>query len=340
MTNKPVALSKRVLAALIDLIAIVVLVMLVMEIINLTPLLTKYNSIADEANGIYNSLAISMNIGELKEVNGVLSLEVNSNVTSSDLTNFQTILSSNNEFLTLYNKAMNFRLLINIIAIGIVEVGYLLLFPLFNKKGQTPGKVIIGLGVLDNRYDMFLDKKNKVIRFLVGFIVETCLMLWIFRQSSAMMVAVFSPMVVLTIIMFSQNKQALHDVLSHANVVDLKTATIFNSIEEKQAYDAELLSQKEENTEVIEAEVEEDDFDKEEVKEIELSKTSVFITDYNKDKTKELTLKLQEITSLSIIDAKAILDNLPSLVKTNLEVEEANLIKEQLESLSAIVEIK
>ena len=146
-----------------------------------------------------------------------------------------------------------------------------------------------------------------------------------------MMVAVFSPMVVLTIIMFSQNKQALHDVFAHANVVDLKTATIFDSIEEKEAYDAKLMNEKENKNETIEIEAneidEEDPFDKEEVKEVELTKSSVFINSYPNDKVKELTLALQKITSLSIIEAKSILDNLPALVKTNLELEEANSIK-------------
>ena len=43
--------------------------------------------------------------------------------------------------------------------------------------------------------------------------------------------------------MLSQNRQALHDLISHAKVVELRTATIFDSIEEKESYDAKYLTE-------------------------------------------------------------------------------------------------
>lgn len=245
MTNKPASLTKRVLAASIDFIAILILISCIMAVINLTPLVKVYEEAANSANGIYNSLATSLGIGTLVDVSGVISLSHNSSVTSEDLTYFNSVLSSNKEFISFYDKAMNYRLLVNILAVGIAEALYLLIIPLFNKKGQTPGKMLFDLGVVDIRYDMFLDKKNKAIRFLVGFGIETCLLLWLFKNSGAMMVAMFAPLLVLTMIMFSQSKQALHDLLSHAKVVDLKVATIFDSIEEKAEYDEQYLSKEE-----------------------------------------------------------------------------------------------
>lgn len=273
MSNKPVSLTKRILAASIDFIAILLLISLLMSVLNLTPIVKGYEDAANAANGLYNSLATSLGLGSLVDVNGVINLSLNSNVTSEDLNYFNSVLSSNTEFISFYDKAMNYRLLINILVIGVVEAIYLLLIPLLNKKGQTPGKMLFDLGVIDIRYDMFLDKKNKVIRFLVGFGIETCLLLWLFKSSGAMMVAMFSPLLVLTMIMFSQNKQALHDLLSHAKVVDLKVATIFNSKEEKEEYDAKYLNKEvEEETddinddEIIETEiVEKDDSSKEEI---------------------------------------------------------------------------
>lgn len=273
MSNKPVSLTKRILAASIDFIAILLLISLLMSVLNLTPIVKGYEDAANAANGLYNSLATSLGLGSLVDVNGVINLSLNSNVTSEDLNYFNSVLSSNTEFISFYDKAMNYRLFINILVIGVVEAIYLLLIPLLNKKGQTPGKMLFDLGVIDIRYDMFLDKKNKVIRFLVGFGIETCLLLWLFKSSGAMMVAMFSPLLVLTMIMFSQNKQALHDLLSHAKVVDLKVATIFNSKEEKEEYDAKYLNKEvEEETddinddEIIETEiVEKDDSSKEEI---------------------------------------------------------------------------
>lgn len=250
MTNKPASLTKRILAAAIDFIAILILISCIMAVINLTPIVKIYEDTANSANGLYNSLATSLGLGSLVDVNGVISLSVNSSVTSEDLNYFNSVLSEHTEFISFYNKAMNYRLLINILAIAIAEAIYLLVIPLLNKKGQTPGKMLFDLGVIDIRYDMFLDKKNKVIRFLVGFGIETCLLLWMFKSSGAMMVAMFAPLLVLTMIIFSQNKQALHDLLSHAKVVYLKTATIFNSIEEKEEYDAQYLG-KEEVEEVL-----------------------------------------------------------------------------------------
>lgn len=250
MTNKPASLTKRILAAAIDFIAILILISCIMAVINLTPIVKIYEDTANSANGLYNSLATSLGIGTLVDVSGVISLSVNSSVTSEDLNYFNSVLSEHTEFISFYNKAMNYRLLINILAIAIAEAIYLLVIPLLNKKGQTPGKMLFDLGVIDIRYDMFLDKKNKVIRFLVGFGIETCLLLWMFKSSGAMMVAMFAPLLVLTMIIFSQNKQALHDLLSHAKVVDLKTATIFNSVEEKEEYDAQYLG-KEEVEEVL-----------------------------------------------------------------------------------------
>ncbi len=260
MSNRPAGLTKRILAALIDFALIVISISIVMEIINLTPLASNYTELANKANEIYNSIAVSIGIGELVEDSkGVLSLSLVSNYTSEDITYFNSLLTQDSNFMTFYDKAMNLRLLINILVIGIVEVVYLFLIPFLNKKGQTLGKMVLKLGVVDIRYDMYLDRKNKTIRFLVGFVIETVLLLWLFKESSPIMVAVYSPLIVLSIIMFSQNKQALHDIFSHAKVVDLLTATIFNSVEEKNAYDASLTNENnnESSEDVIEAEIKE-----------------------------------------------------------------------------------
>lgn len=49
---------------------------------------------------------------------------------------------------------------------------------------------------------------------------------------------------------------------------------------------------------------------------------------------------IREITGAGIVDAKAIVDNVPSPVKEGIEREEAETIKAQLEAAGATVEIK
>jgi ribosomal protein L7/L12 len=213
------------------------------------------------------------------------------------------------------------------------------------------------LGVIDEKYDMNLGTKNRVFRFLGSFVIETFAILLFFKGTMIDMVTIMSPLIVLTIIMFSSQKQALHDVLAKSKVVDLRTAVIFESVGEKEAYDAEYMKthqdelnfdtdKKVKKEEPIEAEVEEviddedDPFMKEEEKPLELSKTSVFINDYPKGRVKDVVFAIQDVTDLNVVDAKRLLDNLPCLVKTNLEVEEANKIKEVLENVGVTVEVR
>ena len=95
MSNKPVSLTKRILAASIDFIAILLLISLLMSVLNLTPIVKGYEDAANAANGLYNSLATSLGLGSLVDVNGVINLSLNSNVTSEDLNYFNSVLSSN-----------------------------------------------------------------------------------------------------------------------------------------------------------------------------------------------------------------------------------------------------
>jgi large subunit ribosomal protein L7/L12 len=79
---------------------------------------------------------------------------------------------------------------------------------------------------------------------------------------------------------------------------------------------------------------------KEEEKPLELFKNSVFINNYPSDKVKDIVFAIQDVTDLNVVDAKRLLDKLPCLVKTNLELEEANSIKEKFENLGVEVEVR
>jgi ribosomal protein L7/L12/uncharacterized RDD family membrane protein YckC len=353
MTNKPAALGKRIVAALIDMIMIVTIVQFLLILISQSPL----GDPTRDFIVLQNSYLAEFGLGEYVTSNGVTSFVQHSSLADSLIESFNSFAVNNNEYMSAYNKYLDSYFWNSVLAIFVVEFILLGIIPFFNKHYQTCGKVIMRLGVIDEKYDMNLGTKNRVFRFLGSFVIETFAILLFFKGTMIDMVTIMSPLIVLTIIMFSSQKQALHDVLAKSKVVDLRTAVIFESVGEKEAYDAEYMEthqdelnfdtdKKVKKEEPIEAEVEEviddedDPFMKEEDKPLELSKTSVFINDYPKGRVKDVVFAIQDVTDLNVVDAKRLLDNLPCLVKTNLEVEEANKIKEVLENVGVTVEVR
>ena len=353
MTNKPAALGKRIVAALIDMIMIVTIVQFLLILISQSPL----GDPTRDFIVLQNSYLAEFGLGEYVTSNGVTSFVQHSSIADSLIESFNSFAVNNNEYMSAYNKYLDSYFWNSVLAIFVVEFVLLGIVPFFNKHYQTCGKVIMRLGVIDEKYDMNLETKNRVFRFLGSFVIETFAILLFFKGTMIDVVTIMSPLIVLTIIMFSSQKQALHDVLAKSKVVDLRTAVIFESVGEKEAYDAEYMEthqdelnfdtdKKVKKEEPIEAEVEEviddedDPFMKEEDKPLELSKTSVFINDYPKGRVKDVVFAIQDVTDLNVVDAKRLLDNLPCLVKTNLEVEEANKIKEVLENVGVTVEVR
>lgn len=353
MTNKPAALGKRIVAALIDMIMIVTIVQFLLILISQSPLGDPTRDFII----LQNSYLAEFGLGEYVTSNGVTSFVQHSSIADSLIESFNSFAVNNNEYMSAYNKYLDSYFWNSVLAIFVVEFVLLGIVPFFNKHYQTCGKVIMRLGVIDEKYDMNLETKNRVFRFLGSFVIETFAILLFFKGTMIDVVTIMSPLIVLTIIMFSSQKQALHDVLAKSKVVDLRTAVIFESVGEKEAYDAEYMEthqdelnfdtdKKVKKEEPIEAEVEEviddedDPFMKEEDKPLELSKTSVFINDYPKGRVKDVVFAIQDVTDLNVVDAKRLLDNLPCLVKTNLEVEEANKIKEVLENVGVTVEVR
>lgn len=353
MTNKPAALGKRIVAALIDMIMIVTIVQFLLILISQSPL----GDPTRDFIVLQNSYLAEFGLGEYVTSNGVTSFVQHSSIADSLIESFNSFAVNNNEYMSAYNKYLDSYFWNSVLAIFVVEFVLLGIVPFFNKHYQTCGKVIMRLGVIDEKYDMNLGTKNRVFRFLGSFVIETFAILLFFKGTMIDVVTIMSPLIVLTIIMFSSQKQALHDVLAKSKVVDLRTAVIFESVGEKEAYDAEYMEthqdelnfdtdKKVKKEEPIEAEVEEviddedDPFMKEEEKPLELSKTSVFINDYPKGRVKDVVFAIQDVTDLNVVDAKRLLDNLPCLVKTNLEVEEANKIKEVLENVGVTVEVR
>ena len=353
MTNKPASLGKRIVAALIDMIMIVTIVQFLLILISQSPLGDPTRDFII----LQNSYLAEFGLGEYVTSNGVTSFVQHSSLADSLIESFNSFAVNNNEYMSAYNKYLDSYFWNSVLAIFVVEFVLLGIVPFFNKHYQTCGKVIMRLGVIDEKYDMNLGTKNRVFRFLGSFVIETFAILLFFKGTMIDVVTIMSPLIVLTIIMFSSQKQALHDVLAKSKVVDLRTAVIFESVGEKEAYDAEYMEthqdelnfdtdKKVKKEEPIEAEVEEviddedDPFMKEEEKPLELSKTSVFINDYPKGRVKDVVFAIQDVTDLNVVDAKRLLDNLPCLVKTNLEVEEANKIKEVLENVGVTVEVR
>lgn len=242
MTNKPAQMSKRILAALLDLMMIYFLVVFATWLVSLTPLGTAFNEVNSKYEAMYNSFALKEGYGVWVQNSGSSSLSfMSGSVGSSLFSNFQSAALADSTFVETMKTTKNYYLLINIISVVLVESLYLGLMPILNKKGQTFGKMVMGLGVVDANNDILASRKQKVIRFAMGVGVETVLVMLLF-QNNVGMVIFMSPLIVLMTIMISQKKQALHDVVAKTKVVDLHTATIFETVEEKEAYDASLMN--------------------------------------------------------------------------------------------------
>ena len=182
MTNKPAQLSKRILAAVLDLMMIYFLVIFATWLISLTPLGTAFNNYNKEYETLYNSFAIKEGYGVWVQNSGSSSLSFVSN--SSIFANFQSAALADSTFVSTMKTTRNYYLIINILSVLLVEVLYLGLIPVLNKKGQTLGKMVMGLGVLDAKYDMFASRKQKLIRALMGVGVETVLVMLIFSNNT------------------------------------------------------------------------------------------------------------------------------------------------------------
>lgn len=123
----------------------------------------------------------------------------------------------------------------------LAEFIILFLIPLLLKNGQTFGKKLMKLGLVNNQ-GLQVKPLNLFMRFLIGwFVFETAL-------SLILMMFVGLPVFILVsglVALFTKNKRALHDIIGSTIVVNLDKMVVFETLQEKQDALAEDLRQRE-----------------------------------------------------------------------------------------------
>lgn len=153
-------------------------------------------------------------------------------------------------------NTLNMIVLTRIIALGVgTLLGYLILevlLPLVFKNGQTLGKKALGLCVMHKDHVrvgvMQVILRAVVGKYFVGTLIPLVLLMvpnfsiWIISGST--IVAVIA-MAQAFIVLMSQANCGIHDKLFHTVVADFNQQYIFDTLEERRAYDAELEAREE-----------------------------------------------------------------------------------------------
>jgi uncharacterized RDD family membrane protein YckC len=138
------------------------------------------------------------------------------------------------------------KLYTNIITLQLVQVGIDLLIaeflvfmivPVIFKQPVTLGKLLFKLKLV-GKNDIALKPKNLIIRFIVLFILETysVVFLFFFIQLSQPIILIAIPFISLTIMCFTKDQSALHDIFAKTKVIQIKNSHVFETLEEKEAY--------------------------------------------------------------------------------------------------------
>lgn len=128
--------------------------------------------------------------------------------------------------------------------------------PLLLKNGQTVGKKVFGIGLMQVS-GVKVKPVALFVRAMLGkYAVETMVplstaLIFFFLEPNVMLLILFFALYVVEIIVFfaSKNYSFIHDVMASTVNVDMKTQMIFNSTEEMIAYKEELHKQESENAE-------------------------------------------------------------------------------------------
>lgn len=165
-----------------------------------------------------------------------LELGIAYGVADPTTTFFNQIVSSDSEAFLLFESDPRVVQLENIISTvtlveycvsGVIPTFLLyIVVPLIFKDGQTPGKKFVSLEI-SRTDDTELHWPALVLRALSLYLVEFCLSIFLFGIPVILSVM---------IAVFSERRQALHDVIARTYVVEGQGALIFRNAQEKDEY--------------------------------------------------------------------------------------------------------
>lgn len=147
------------------------------------------------------------------------------------------------EMIKAYNMMTNLPLLI--ITIGFLG-GYLILefiLPLIFKNGQTIGKKIFGIAVMHQDgvrvNGMYMFIRTIIGKFTLESMIPVYLIMMIIMQSATivtLVVLVAIPLLQIILLIRTQYRQPIHDLLAKTITVDIKSQKFFNNEEELLEY--------------------------------------------------------------------------------------------------------
>lgn len=238
MLNKPASFSRRICAALIDIVLIAIIYILMHYITtSIANAIFHYNDLISEANGYLNQyydyavkagLVIYNSESELyKFVEGITA-------ESTEYVDFmasELIKNLENQYSIACNKINIIKLVKFMIDILVAESIFFLVIPLIRKDNATLGKVFMKLSVI-NKKDIRASKLQIVVRFLALYAVETIFFYFFFEE----LAIIILPLVEIAFICFTKQRLAMHDFFAGTKVIENETAIVFDNIEEIEDY--------------------------------------------------------------------------------------------------------
>ena len=149
-------------------------------------------------------------------------------------------LNDNKEYSEVLTLVSSINLTNFLLSMLVAEIVFVLIVPLLTKKNQTIGQKLLGLIVI-TKGDLKIKKSKIVIRFLVIYFLETALIYMLMGDNSIMAAA----FLIMVLTLMTPYKQNLHDMISVTKIAEADSAQVFETKEEKEAYDKKRREEKE-----------------------------------------------------------------------------------------------
>ena len=228
------SLLKRFSAFLLDIILLTIVATLFCFILSVA---TGYDGFYKEYNGYQRQYEQQYGVSfkMTQEEFDDLDEEQQKNYTAA-----RTAFMHDKAVLKCYNMIVNLTLTILSIGVLLAYIVMEFVIPLFLKNGQTVGKKIFSIAVMQSK-GIKVSAVSMFIRTVFGkYAIETMisLIMLLFNQAGLFTVLLLFALIIAEFILFfvSKTNSFIHDLLSDSVVVDMNTQMIFDSEEAMIAY--------------------------------------------------------------------------------------------------------
>lgn len=159
------------------------------------------------------------------------------------LEELRNAIASDKDINQAYAVLMNMQMVIISIGVLLGFVGIELVIPLILKNGQTVGKKVFGLCLMQTDHTRIKPIMLVVRTFLGKYTIETMVPVLIIYMILYSSIGITGPIILclllllqLAMLIITQNNSAIHDLLAGTVVVDAKSQKIFDNLEALEAY--------------------------------------------------------------------------------------------------------